>query len=1110
MSGRNVVSGPEDPLVAIEGQFEAARRFVDDWLLQLRDCSQRLESELLVPGSANVRPEEWAPCKVAAVPTEWPSPQGLLRSGNAAFNKLGSLLTYLSTELEMLQRQAEAEFYPALLLFGEGPGGVGGEGAAQKGLARLLPALRALAALLTRLEAAAANLLGQLGALCCEQTRKATILQGKFAGSAFRALAEALGVLVRLEAIIGHNRHLHSAFAMFRRMLQTVQDRPDEFGAGAAADAAAAAGPAGALQERLLGRGVFRRFLEAHVARGAEHHEACASAGFLAAAGGILRQEVGERAARLTAGAERAVDRGELVGLLALGVVYARLTTDEAPPDRRLIRLLLDLHEQVPLLEAFQGVPLQPAAFLSLHLPPTLDALVPPTYTRQAAALRPAQLAQLREGLPAAVGALSLDAAAWLSRFDALMAPHRSSEASLTRTAAAAVRGLHLAAAARARAQAALALHAAAGAPLPRELARPLASALCLAAALRGAFAKHGPALAEALPHLVTHARSGLLGLLAAAAAGVRARLRQMQTLQPLLQTRAGRERVQAALLDAAAAIDAAQHVVQGPASSAHLAALATCLDAAAATGQLAPGDLGRLRDALDDLRSLAYLQPLLEQTSSCGYLFFHRGLLAALLADIAAQPAEARRLPLVLAAFCDAHGLLQRAVAGAAELQQAHDELLLAALRRHVLEPLVRSCEADLRLHLAAAERAGAPPQNAAAPTAADPRFLLHLQPLRLPTRALSIREGVEASLAAALHAHAGVAPADWRAYGRMAGLAADKFGLRLAPPALPPRSLSLGLDLLDVLRNMPQFAASYVYSLPAGQFLERTDAAAAARHLNTLGLPGAAAALGTHGLALADAVVDAAYRFLTHQLAVLSQVLYQDAVKARLGQEAAASAGARPYSVGQAERLAADFQRLGLAPDGLPYLPYLRRLVTGIGNALGLAAAVAAAELDAAAAELCGPAAEGPDYFAVLARVCRQGLAGPSQAHLSSLFAAAPALSLDAVEAALLGKEALAARRTGAPEAGFTDDGFALGLTFLLKVLRQEADFDALHWLRSAAGHFAGLAPGGRDPQGAALLAAKMGRYAAEFELQQRTVACARGVLHSVDDVLLAGDAA
>jgi len=36
------------------------------------------------------------------------------------------------------------------------------------------------------------------------------------------------------------------------------------------------------------------------------------------------------------------------------------------------------------VLEVYQGVSLQPAAFLSLHLPPTLDALVPPTFTRQA------------------------------------------------------------------------------------------------------------------------------------------------------------------------------------------------------------------------------------------------------------------------------------------------------------------------------------------------------------------------------------------------------------------------------------------------------------------------------------------------------------------------------------------------------------------------------------------------------------------------------------------------------------------------------------------------------------------------------------------------------
>lgn len=44
--------------------------------------------------------------QVAAAPKEWASPQGLLACGNAAFSKLGSLLTYLATELEVLRRQA--------------------------------------------------------------------------------------------------------------------------------------------------------------------------------------------------------------------------------------------------------------------------------------------------------------------------------------------------------------------------------------------------------------------------------------------------------------------------------------------------------------------------------------------------------------------------------------------------------------------------------------------------------------------------------------------------------------------------------------------------------------------------------------------------------------------------------------------------------------------------------------------------------------------------------------------------------------------------------------------------------------------------------------------
>ena len=65
--------------------------------------------------------------------------------------------------------------------------------------------------------------------------------------------------------------------------------------------------------------------------------------------------------------------------------------------------------------------------------------------------------------------------------------------------------------------------------------------------------------------------------------------------------------------------------------------------------------------------------------------------------------------------------------------------------------------------------------------------------------------------------------------------------------------------------------------------------------------------------------------------------QFLLQDAVRARLSKEAfdfgeshAAGSGA-PYAMSAVQRLTADFGRLGSAPDGLPYLEYIRHLLTG-----------------------------------------------------------------------------------------------------------------------------------------------------------------------------------
>jgi len=59
------------------------------------------------------------------------------------------------------------------------------------------------------------------------------------------------------------------------------------------------------------------------------------------------RHEVLAVMSRLDSYHERPGDRGDLVDVLALAVLYSRLCSDDAPFDRKAMRLVLDLHQRV-------------------------------------------------------------------------------------------------------------------------------------------------------------------------------------------------------------------------------------------------------------------------------------------------------------------------------------------------------------------------------------------------------------------------------------------------------------------------------------------------------------------------------------------------------------------------------------------------------------------------------------------------------------------------------------------------------------------------------------------------------------------------------------------
>ncbi|KAJ7414790.1 WASH complex subunit 4 [Willisornis vidua] len=391
--------------------------------------------------------------------------------------------------------------------------------------------------------------------------------------------------------------------------------------------------------------------------------------------------------------------------------------------------------------------------------------------------------------------------------------------------------------------------------------------------------------------------------------------------------------------------------------------------------------------------------------------------------------------------------------------LLECYDKEIMEVLNEHLLDKLCKEIEKDLRLsvhtHLKLDDR------NPFRVGMKDLAHFFFLNPIRFFNRFIDIKAHVTHYLDKTFYNLTTVALHDWATYSEMRNLATQRYGLSMTEAHLPSQTLEQGLDVLEIMRNIHVFVSRYLYNLNNQIFIERTSNN---KHLNTINIRHIANSIRTHGTGIMNTTVNFTYQFLRKKFYIFSQFMYDEHIKSRLIKDIRffreiKDQNDHKYPFERADKFNRGIRKLGITPDGQSYLDQFRQLISQIGNAMGYVRMIrsgglhccssAIRQLDSVLSDLTRNFAEGTEYFKMLVDVFAPEFRSPKNMHLRNFYIIVPPLTVNFVEHSISCKEKL--NKKNKSGAAFTDDGFAMGVAYILKLLDQYQEFDSLHWFQS-----------------------------------------------------------
>jgi len=498
--------------------------------------------------------------------------------------------------------------------------------------------------------------------------------------------------------------------------------------------------------------------------------------------------------------------------------------------------------------------------------------------------------------------------------------------------------------------------------------------------------------------------------------------------------------------------------------------------------------DLAEIDELVIMSKKIRDWKMLFTKSTRCTFLYWVRSLVPTIFKHIFKKFHRFKRIIYVCQALHDPIKMLRNTK----HLESPN--IAIANYKKYVTENfdkvivhgLCSMIEKDLRIQIHGIIVQKLKQQNPLDEAVYDYMNFLNIDDIILFESRINLKVKVSQYLSKKFYEMTALTPLDWKTYEHIRVLAKETYGLEILETHLPSKTTDQNVDILQLIRNIHKFCNNYHYNLHTQVFVET---ASETKQIKTVGISQMLQSLRTHGFGFLNSAVNSIYKYKIKLISMVSEFMHDEYINSPLLVEAREFKRdpSDRYSFKKARNMGKIFKGLGNV-EGKSYLDKFREVITMIGNALGYVRLIRTAAIKDSsnmikyipkqinepkfaqycqemgiegdikkAAELFDKSinilytqeAEAKDYLRELVKGLDGVFQGEENKHMRQLYMIIPPLTINFVESLQRAKDKVWKKRQVGTY--IFDDGFAVGLAYILRILHQNKRFDSLNWFES-----------------------------------------------------------